>query len=316
MPPRCTTDIDEAAAALRRGELVAIPTETVYGLAALASQPDSVDQVYALKGRPSSNPLIVHLPNPEHVSNWAAEIPDNAQRLMDAFWPGPLTIVLPARPGVSSRITAGQNTIALRLPAHPLCRSLLEKLDDAVVAPSANRSKSISPTCAEHVCRQFPIQDLLVLDGGACPVGLESTIVSALPGEPARILRPGMIGVDQLEAIVPLADSSMPLASVRVPGQQSRHYAPRTPTLWSSREPSAILLTRTDVGWLNCGAPLVASGPVIDLGNNPDVYARKLYASLYELDQNHLSEIRIVPPPETSAWQAILNRLGRATTIE
>ncbi|MDP3366771.1 MAG: L-threonylcarbamoyladenylate synthase, partial [Pseudomonas sp.] len=204
-----------------------MPTETVYGLAADARQDAAIQQVFALKGRPSSNPLIVHLQRAEQVVEWAAEVSPAAQRLMHACWPGPLTLVLPAREEVSRSVTAGQDSVALRVPAHPKAQALLAAFGGGLVAPSANRYMSISPTSAAHVAQQFADSDLWILDGGACPVGLESSIVSLLPGDSPRLLRRGMLGQLQLEAVLgePLEGKD---GGVRVPGQHHRHYAPST----------------------------------------------------------------------------------------
>ena len=184
------------------GELLALPTETVYGLAANARDDQAVAKVFALKGRPASNPLIIHLASAEQAQDWAREIPAAARQLMDAFWPGPLTLVLPAHAHVSRTITAGQDSVALRVPAHPLALDVLRRFGGGLVAPSANRYMSISPTCAEHVAQQFADSDLLILDGGASAVGLESTIVSLLENDPPRLLREGMLSAAQIEAVL------------------------------------------------------------------------------------------------------------------
>ncbi|MFU8815670.1 MAG: L-threonylcarbamoyladenylate synthase, partial [Pseudomonadales bacterium] len=201
--PTITDDPEAAAARLRAGGLVAVPTETVYGLAADARNPSAIAAVYALKGRPVSNPLIVHVADADWLPDWAVEVPEAARDLIAAFWPGPLTLVLTARADVPGIVTADQDTVALRQPDHPLCLTLLRLFGRAVVAPSANRYMSISPTTAEHVARQFPDSDLLILDGGPCRVGVESTIVSLLTDEPPpphqprllrpRLLRPGLL---------------------------------------------------------------------------------------------------------------------------
>lgn len=310
--PTLTTDLDLACARLKAGELLALPTETVYGLAADARNEAAVAKVFALKGRPSSNPLIVHLAHASQTGDWAAEVPAAAQRLMDAFWPGPLTLVLPARSDVSRAVTAGQNSVALRVPAHPLARQLLERFGSGLVAPSANRYMSISPTSTAHVMQQFADSDLLILDGGPCAVGLESTIVGLLPGEPARLLREGMLSASQIEAVLgePLARGEA--GELRVPGQHHRHYAPGTPTQRFQQVPSSALQDQR-CGWLWCGAAQPSVGPALDLGDNPERYAQGLYAALYELDNLGLDRLLIQTPPPGEAWAAVHDRLARAS---
>jgi len=309
--PEITRDLDAAVARLRSGQLVALPTETVYGLAADAANPEAVAQVYALKRRPSHNPLIVHLAEAAAADAWAAELTDRAVRLMAAFWPGPLTLVVPARPDVPRTITAGQPTVALRQPDHPVALAVLQRFGGALVAPSANRYMGISPTTALHVAAQFAGEDLLIVEGGSCRVGLESTIVSLLPDAPARLLRPGMLSRERIEAILgeKLQDSA---AGIRVPGQHRRHYAPTTPAWrFAGSDPGRRDAPR--VGWLFCGEPFTVTGPRLDLGAAPDNYAQGLYEALYHLDQLDLTAIMVQLPPDTPAWLAVQDRLRRAT---
>lgn len=312
--PLITSDIELAAQRLEQGALVAIPTETVYGLAARADLPESVARVFALKGRPASNPLIVHLPSMNALTAWTPALESRAQRLVDAFWPGPLTLVLPALPGVSRVITAGQDSVALRLPAHPQCRALLETLGRALVAPSANRFMAVSPTTAEHVAEGFAGEDLLVLDGGACTVGLESTILAVLPGEPARLLRPGTLDVARLEAVLgePIECPGPEQTRLRAPGQHHRHYAPRTPAWRFAAATADLPEADPGFGWIFCGQPRAVAGPVEDLGADPAVYARHLYAALHRFDRMGLRGLLLQCPPETTAWRAVHNRLQRA----
>ena len=309
--PLITTDIQQCAARLRGGSLVAMPTETVYGLAADACQPAAVEQVFALKGRPSSNPLIVHLASAEQVGQWAAEVPPVARRLMDACWPGPLTLVLPARDEVSRSVTAGQDSVALRVPAHPGAQALLAAFAGGLVAPSANRYMSISPTSAEHVAQQFADSDLWILDGGPCQVGLESSIVSLLPGDSPRLLRRGMLGQDRLEVLLgePLEGKA---GAVRAPGQHHRHYAPSTTTLAFVQAP-ADALASPRCGWLWCGGAQPTQGPALDLGTEPQAYAARLYAALYQLDALGLERLYIQLPPLQDTWAAVHDRLSRAS---
>jgi L-threonylcarbamoyladenylate synthase len=327
MPPVITTDIDAAVDRLHAGGLVAIPTETVYGLAALADLPAAVAAVFQLKGRPSSHPLIVHVGAPDWVRQWARDPPPGALRLMDAFWPGPLTLVLDALPTVSRDITAGQDTVALRMPDHPVCLELLRRLNRAVVAPSANRFTQVSPTRAAHVAQQFPDSELLILDGGPCRVGVESTIVALRQDTDAarlerdllkpgllkpELLRPGMIAVDALATVLgaPLlhADSS----TIRAPGQHRRHYAPRTPA-WTFTDRLPCSPEDTRIGWIFCGNRFATAGPALDLGPDPAAYAAGLYAALHTLDAAHLRGIAVAQPPGGLNWQAVHDRLRRAT---
>jgi L-threonylcarbamoyladenylate synthase len=305
-------DLEAAVARLRAGGLVAVPTETVYGLAADARDPAAIAAVYALKGRPATNPLIVHVADAAWVTDWAVDVPPRAQDLIAAFWPGPLTLVLTARADVLRIVTADQDTVALRQPDHPLCLALLRRFGGALVAPSANRYMSISPTTAEHVASQFADADLAILDGGPCRVGVESTIVSVLPDEPPRLLRPGMIGVEAIERVVGGALARGGHRGVRVPGQHDRHYAPATPA-WSFGAANEASLSDPRLGWLLCGSGRAAAGPVLDLGNEPDDYARRFYAALYRLDRAGLDGILVETPPDTEPWRAIRDRISRAT---
>ncbi len=308
--PSITTDLDRCVQQLRSGNLLAMPTETVYGLAADARNSEAVAKVFQLKQRPDSNPLIVHLADASQASNWASHIPAQAQVLMDACWPGPLTLVLPARDDVLRSVTAGQDSVALRVPAHPVARALLQAFGDGLVAPSANRYMSISPTSAAHVARQFAESELLILDGGACQVGLESSIVSLLPGDSPRLLRHGMLGQARLEQILGQALENRP-GSVRAPGQCRRHYAPGTPTSSFSELPRPQL-DDPDCGWIWCGQAHPSRGPAVDLSGDPERYAAGLYAALYQLDALALRHIHIQLPPQSAAWAAVHERLSRA----
>ena len=309
--PIITTDLARCVARLRAGDLLGMPTETVYGLAADAANVEAVAKVFALKGRPSSNPLIVHLHDASQAGQWAAEVAPAAQRLMAAFWPGPLTLVLPARDEVSRSVTAGQDSVALRVPAHPIAQALLAAFGGGLVAPSANRYMSISPTSAEHVAQQFADSDLHILDGGPCQVGLESSIVSLLPGDRPRLLRRGMLSQASLEAV--LGDSLEGQdGGVRAPGQHHRHYAPSTPTLAFVQTPVEALASPR-CGWLWCGQAQPSQGPAVDLGDQPQAYAAGLYAALYRLDALGLERLYIQLPPLQDAWGAVHDRLARAS---
>ena len=312
--PLLTTCPQRACDRLNAGELLALPTETVYGLAANARDDQAVAKVFALKGRPASNPLIIHLASAEQAQEWAREIPDAARRLMDAFWPGPLTLVLPAHAHVSRSITAGQDSVALRVPAHPLALEVLRRFGGGLVAPSANRYMSISPTCAGHVTQQFAESDLLILDGGASAVGLESTIVSLLENDPPRLLREGMLSATQIEAVLgaPLLHGAGSV--LRVPGQHRKHYAPATPSWRFTRTPEEALQD-PHCAWLWRGEGPATAGPAIHLSSQPRAYAQGLYAALYELDNLGRQRLLIQSPADTPDWAAVLDRLARASQL-
>ncbi len=291
----------QAAELLRQGQLVAIPTETVYGLAADATQEAAIRQVFARKGRPADHPLIVHLGDASWAAHWGV-LPPLFERLASRFWPGPLTLVVPRLARVSPLITGGQDSVALRVPRHPLTLETLRILGEPVVAPSANRFGRTSPTRPDHVLAEFP--ELAVLDGGACPVGLESSIVD-LTGPQPRLLRPGQLSRAELEEVTgPLASTDV--SAPRVPGALDRHYAPRTLTLWADeKEPSGRW------GWLGFQSRPGADAEVVLPAHAFD-YGTQLYAALRQLDQAGLDLILVERPPQDSAWEAVLDRLRRA----
>ena len=221
-------EIQEAVEALRAGELVAFPTETVYGLGANANNPDAVRKIFRAKNRPSTHPVIVHIDHPRYLQRWVREMPPEAKKLADAFWPGPLTLVAKRAPAVNDVITGGQDTVAIRVPNHPVAQQLLNAFGGGIAAPSANRYGHLSPTRAEHVREEFGDEVKFVLDGGDCKVGLESTIVSCV-GDGPRVLRPGSITLSQLRAVVPTIQTGPNPNAPRVPGTTTRHYSPTTP---------------------------------------------------------------------------------------
>lgn len=310
-----TLSLEQAAAILAGGGLVAFPTETVYGLGADAANEAAVAKIFRLKGRPADHPLIVHLPNAAGLGRWAAEVPESARRLAAAFWPGPLTLILKRQAWVSDAVTGAQATVGLRVPAHPLALALLECFGGGVAAPSANRFGRVSPTTAAHVRAEFGAA-LPLLDGGACEVGLESTILD-LSGTSPRLLRPGAISAAQLEAVLlepVLTTASLTTASVtapRVPGSLKSHYAPQTPTFLLedgakvSRDTDAVLARRPQRG---------AAARWLTLPDDPARYGHRLYAALRELDALGCACILIEAVPETPAWAAVRDRLGRAAT--
>lgn len=296
------TDLAGAVAHLRRGLPLAIPTETVYGLAADATNPEAIARVFATKGRPADHPLIMHLGDASWAEEWA-HLPPEFGRLASRFWPGPLTMVVPRKPSVHPSITGGQDTVALRVPAHPLALELLRRFGRPLVAPSANRFGHTSPTTAAHVRREFP--EVPVLDGGPCGVGVESTIVD-LSARPPRVLRPGQIGRAELEEVLGVALGEGTTGAPRVPGALDRHYAPTTPTRLAGEESPAGRW-----GWLGFAAQPAAAAQVL-LPAEAEGYARQLYAALRELDEQRLDVILVEHPPTDPRWEAVWDRLRRA----
>jgi L-threonylcarbamoyladenylate synthase len=315
-------DIDRAVQALRDGEVVAFPTETVYGLGADAQNPDAVRKVYELKGRPATHPLIVHIDHPRALERWALQVPPAAAALAARFWPGPLTLILRRAPAVDLAITGGQDTVAVRVPAHPVAQQLLKAFGGGIVAPSANRYGHVSPTRAEHVRDEFGDDLPIVLDGGDCKIGLESTIVSCVDAVP-RILRPGAITLTQLRTVVPEAQGSPDAFAPRVPGSDTKHYAPSTRlsivTSQTLEEVVGQLTEKHDrVAVLACRPPRVANRYMtwINAGRRADVYARELYVNLRTLDKVGAREILVEEVPQGEQWDAVRDRLRRAASAE
>jgi L-threonylcarbamoyladenylate synthase len=295
---------------LKQGELVAIPTETVYGLAADAKNPGAINKIFALKGRPANHPLIVHISGANQLTQWADDIPDIAYRLAEQFWPGPLTLILNKRSDVPSEVTGGQQTIGLRCPNNPLTLELLRQFGGGLAAPSANRFGHVSPTTAQHVRDEFGECSPMILDGGACEIGIESTIVD-LSQTPARILRPGQISFEQLHVYIPDLQQGAQANSPRVSGDMAAHYAPRTPLRWLSREQMMLVAgqQKTVVLCLD-NVPSGLSG--LALPKNANAYAQQLYASLRLLDQQNAELILLEHIPTSDDWLAINDRLKRA----
>ncbi|MCI0379464.1 MAG: threonylcarbamoyl-AMP synthase [Gemmataceae bacterium] len=318
--------ISKAAGILRRGGLVAFPTETVYGLGANALDEAAVQRIFAAKGRPATNPVIVHVADIASARDLVAEWPEQAERLAERFWPGPLTLVLPKIDLVPNMVTAGASTVALRVPAHPVALALLQAAQFPIAAPSANCSTALSPTRAEHVLYGLDGLIDLVLDAGPVPGGLESTVID-LTVKPPRILRPGLVTPAELEAAIGTvlrprahawADSSEPKKS---PGMLERHYAPRTPlegVAGNSVERVRELSTQgLRVGWIAFSdvAKQGATATVVRiLPADPGACAKELYAVLHELDAAGLDRIVVALPPATEEWLAVRDRLRRAAT--
>ena len=305
--------VERAAAALRAGEVVAFPTETVYGLGADAANVAAVQRVYALKGRPAGHPLIVHLQGVDELARWAAHVPPAARRLAARFWPGPLTLVLPRASAVADAVTGGQDSVALRVPAHPVARALLAAFGAAIAAPSANRYGRVSPTSAAHVREEFGEAVPIVLDGGECEVGLESTIVSCLDG--LVLLRPGAIVLPELEAAAGVAVRRATRGEgPRAPGTTAAHYAPRTPLRLVPPGALPGVAAGTDVAVLARGAaPQGFRGRLwIEAGDEAGRYGHALYANLRRLDRVAAAAILVEAVPEGVAWEAVRDRLARA----
>jgi len=309
------TGLDRAVELLRAGRLVAFPTETVYGLGADASNPEAVARIFAAKGRPADHPLIVHLASAAQVADWASEFPAPARALAEAFWPGPLTLVLPRSTRVPDDVTGGQDTVGLRVPSHPVAHELLRRFGGGVAAPSANRHGRVSPTRAEHVREELGDRVDLVLDGGDCEVGLESTIVGCRDGE-VTLLRPGHITRLDLERVVGpvrLPSSRAP----RVPGSLRSHYAPATPVALLPPEAIGRLCLGEEASGLAVLAPRPRPPGIAvlawrELPADPRGYGRALYAALRELDALGARRIVVESVPDGDAWAAVSDRLARA----
>ncbi|MDP1922064.1 MAG: L-threonylcarbamoyladenylate synthase [Myxococcales bacterium] len=312
-------EVQRAVAALREGGLIGLPTETVYGLGADASNELAVRRIFAVKGRPSNHPLIVHVASLEVARHWAHSWPNEAEILANAFWPGPLTLIVERSALASDAVTGGQDTVGLRVPDHPLALEVLTLFGGGVAAPSANRFGRVSPTTAKHVRDELGGDVELVLDGGACRVGVESTIVDVSGASP-RVLRPGGVPKEAVERSlgrdVPLATA---VSDVRAPGLLESHYAPRA-GLWlvtASELPGELarrLATGVKVAVVAPSDVTVPEGvvrfqvPLDDAG-----YARALYATLREVDERGLDVVLAVPPPESGVGLAVVDRLRRAS---
>ena len=325
--------VASAAQALRSGALVGLPTETVYGLAADASSDAAVAQIFAAKGRPSDHPLIVHVADASGIAHFAREVPAFAQALVDAFWPGPLTLILPRLEGVATAATGGQDSVGLRCPAHPVAHAVLQACAApgdgpelggppvwGLAAPSANRFGRVSPTTALHVQEELG-QGLLVLDGGPCGVGIESTIVDCTRGVPV-LLRPGAITRAQIAAacgIEPLSKEELPALTPRVSGTLEAHYAPsaKVRLMDAKALQTALDLLGADAAHLAvyARAPLRSPSSQVLIRRMPDdaqATARQLFAVLRSFDDAGVRLIWVEPPPDTPAWEGVRDRLQRA----
>ena len=318
--------IDAAARALEAGRLVAFPTETVYGLGADAENPAAIAAIYAAKGRPSNHPVIVHLAPGADIGRWATAIPEEAHRLIAAFWPGPLTLILKRAPGVPAAVAGGQDSIGLRCPSHPVAQALLLAFrggQGGIAAPSANRFGHVSPTTAAHVLDEFgsgPGSPLAaVLDGGASQVGIESTIVdlSRMDSSGPALLRPGQISAEQIAQVIGRWPGVGGTGAPRVSGALASHYAPRTPVLLLDRDGLKTALAQ--LGAAGRRAALIVTDAAMAAGHahlalpaQPDGYAQGLYAALRRMDAVGADVIIVERPSQEAAWTGINDRLRRA----
>jgi L-threonylcarbamoyladenylate synthase len=313
-------EIDAAVQALRDGELVAFPTETVYGLGANAQNPAAVRRIFEAKGRPATHPVIVHLDSPRFLRRWVSTVPQSATKLAERFWPGPLTMVMARAANVHDVVTGGQDTIAIRVPAHPMAQQLLTAFGGGIAAPSANRYGRLSPTRPEHVRDELGESVRMILDGGECQIGLESTIV-ACEGESVRLLRPGAVTASQLRETIGELVIGADLSSPRVPGSTPSHYAPATPmAIVPSGEIDAQAGALSEGGRriavLAQRLPLKAHKYVtwINAGRRPEQYAQDLYANLRTLDRAGCQRILVQDVPHDERWDAVRDRLLRAAS--
>ncbi|WP_088329096.1 L-threonylcarbamoyladenylate synthase [Lacimicrobium sp. SS2-24] len=310
-------DIRQAASLLRDGELVAIPTETVYGLAADASNEQALARLFSAKQRPLSHPLIVHIGDIAQLRDWAQDITPIAYELAEQFWPGPLTMILKKSPSAPALVTGGQSTVGIRMPGHPVALEILKEFGGALAAPSANKYGRISPTAVAHVLGQFDNEIAAVVDGGLCPVGIESSIVDLSTAAP-RILRPGLLDGELVGFGVAPYGQTDEGDTPRVSGSDSRHYAPAKPaSLCSPKELKQTIEQhaqgRIQVWSLTPNRYDLAHVDWVVMPLDPVFYARELYLRLHDFERSENDLLIIEQPPVTSVWKGINNRLQRAT---
>jgi L-threonylcarbamoyladenylate synthase len=292
------SEVNRAIDVLRAGGLVAIPTETVYGLAADASNPDAVRRIFEVKRRPADHPLIVHIAGAEQLGEWAATTPPSAAILSEACWPGPLTLLLPRAERVLDVVTGGRSTVGLRVPAHRLTLELLQRFGGGLAAPSANRFGRVSPTTADHVRADLGADVDFVLDGGSCPIGVESTIVDCTV-DPPQVLRPGAISADEIESLLDMTLGAATGPS-RASGMLDSHYAPRCRVLLADTTADAKVLA--------------AASPNVEIIEDHDLahYAHTLFSRLRDADNRGIETVIAVLPPTTGLGHAIRDRLAKA----
>jgi L-threonylcarbamoyladenylate synthase len=312
-----------AVAALRAGDVVAIPTETVYGLAADATNELAIAKIFAVKGRPTNHPLIVHIGSADQIDDWAVDISDHARSLADAFWPGPMTMLLQRSMKAIDAVTGGRDTVGLRVPAHPVALELLNEFGGGVAAPSANRFGRVSPTTAAHVVADLGSDISLVLNGGPCTVGVESTIID-VSGEIAMVLRPGGLSLEMISEVLgfrPVVEQpSAAVGESRAPGTLAMHYAPKAQVVIASAETLSDTLAdalRAGGGKVGLLSPVsVRDVPeeivVLEPAGGPEEYAEVLYARLRQADRLGLTVLVCIPPTHDGRGLAVLDRLQRA----
>ncbi len=315
--------VSRAAALLRQGQIVALPTETVYGLAANAFDSDAVAKIYAAKGRPARNPIIVHIASFDSARRTVADWPETAGRLAEKFWPGPLTMVLPRSEEIPMIVTAGGPTVGVRWPRHPFMEAVIRACGFPLAAPRANPSHERSPTTAEHVARSLGAKIPLIVNGGPTQVGIESTVVDLSTAQP-RLWRPGMISLDALEAVLGrrILTGEAAGAIARSPGQLPKHYSPRAKLIVMPFDDEAALKaaisqSKTDRDKIHfvafrARAALEKFGQAAVISDEPDAYARSLYALLHHCDALGAELIIVESPPTGEAWRWIADRLRRA----
>ena len=324
IPPVDSAAIARAVQTLRNGGLVAIPTETVYGLAADADNEHALRALFAAKGRPAEHPVIVHVSAADALAEWARDVPESAHQLVRAFWPGPLTLLLKRGARASDLVTGGQDIVGLRAPSHPWMRAVLHEFGGALAVPSANSFGRISPTTAQHVIDDLGVKPGgkvdWILDAGACPVGIESTIVD-LSGSAPKTVRPGSITRQQLQAVIgqAVAGGGVTGSDIRAPGALARHYAPRTPLSVLAVEALADKLAVPGKKRLAVLAPLdvlqhcrASVALAIAASQDAGEYAHALYANLHRLDRSGADHLLVAAPPRTAEWEAVHDRLQRA----
>ncbi len=310
-----SNQIDEAVSFLKNGELVALPTETVYGLAADATNEKAVSKIFSAKGRPSDHPLIIHLDSVDKIIDWVEEIPDSAKKLADYFWPGPLTMIFQKKKPVSDLITGGLETIALRVPKHPIALTVIKKLGSAVAAPSANAHKRTSPTKPEHVLKTLSGKIAAIVDGGSCSIGLESTIIDMTRAVPV-ILRPGAITRVMIEHVINTHIQEQLEHQQKVPGNMAIHYQPEKPLfLISMEEIKRRVSQEKNVAIMHHSDILkTKNATYYKMPKNKAEYARSLYETLYRIDSTDVDKIFVEKPASHNKWFDIHDRLYRASS--
>jgi L-threonylcarbamoyladenylate synthase len=304
--------IEQAAQLLRQGELVAFPTETVYGLGADGSSPQAVEKIFKAKGRPDDHPVIVHVASANEFTKWAVDIPEVAYQLADAFMPGPVTLILKRSTLVPDIVTGRQDTVGLRVPNHPVALELLKSFGGGIAAPSANRFGRISPTTAQHVLEELGESVSLILDGGACNVGLESTIVDVTSAR-VKVLRPGGVSLTALSKLLSYVPEVVSKSQVRVSGSLESHYAPTTPAFLVDKKGLEDADEKSGVVSLEI-KPASSKAVWLTLPNDAESYGQHLYATLRRLDALGLESILIEQVPDSLQWLAVRDRLQRATS--